>query len=204
MATELEYVLSKLPGYLNTSDGSTLYGVIKSIVDELVVLQNGIDELHAMIGVDTTYGEDLDARWGKIVGISRRKGETDEEYRYRLQTATTSMIGGTKDALRYCVAVGVGFTGDNMDRIKVYDAWDYPGEYDHKGPGYAIITVDLNYTHFTTDMEEMIRKSIADAKAAGIAVNVIYYNYGTDGYYYDMTSMEYGSLHNMEYSTLEG
>ena len=204
MATELEFVLSKLPGYINTSSGSTFYNVIKAFVDELMLSQESIDELHAMIGVDTTYGEDLDARWGTLLNLPRNSGETDDEYRYRLQLATTSMIGGTKSALKYCVSIGVGFMGKDADRIKVYDAWDYPGEYNHKEPGYAIITVDLNYAHFTAEMEEMIRKSIANAKAAGVAVNAIYYNYGTDGYYYDMTSMEYGSLHNMEYKTLEG
>lgn len=204
MATELEFVLSKLPGYIDTSLDSTFYNVIKAFVDELMLLQGSIDELHAMIGVDTTYGEDLDIRWGALLNLPRNNGETDDEYRYRLQLATTSMIGGTKNALKYCVAVGIGFMGNNVNRINVYDAWDYPGDYNHKEPGYVIITVDLNHTHFTTEMEEMIKRSIANAKAAGVAVNTIYYNYGTDGYYYDMTSMEYGSLHNMEYKALEG
>ena len=204
MATELELVLSKLPGYIDTSLDSTFYNVIKAFVDELMLLQGSIDELHAMIGVDTTYGEDLDIRWGALLNLPRNSGETDDEYRYRLQLATTSMIGGTKNALKYCVAVGIGFIGNDVNRINVYDAWDYPGDYNHKEPGYVIITVDLNHTHFTTEMEEMIKRSIANAKAAGIAVNAIYYNYGTDGYYYDMTSMEYGSLHNMEYKALEG
>ena len=204
MATELESVLSKLPGYIDTSSDSTFYNVIKAFVDELMLLQGSIDELHAMIGVDTTYGEDLDARWGALLNLQRNNGETDDEYRYRLQLATTSMIGGTKNALKYCVAVGIGFMGNNVNRINVYDAWDYPGDYNHKEPGYVIITVDLNHAHFTTEMEEMIKRSIANAKAAGVAVNTIYYNYGTDGYYYDMTSMEYGSLHNMEYKALEG
>lgn len=204
MATELEFVLSKLPRYIDTSLDSTFYNVIKAFVDELMLLQGSIDELHAMIGVDTTYGEDLDIRWGALLNLPRNSGETDDEYRYRLQLATTSMIGGTKNALKYCVAVGIGFIGNDVNRINVYDAWDYPGDYNHKEPGYVIITVDLNHTHFTTEMEEMIKRSIANAKAAGIAVNAIYYNYGTDGYYYDMTSMEYGSLHNMEYKALEG
>ena len=84
MATELEFVLSKLPGYIDTSSGSTFYNVIKAFVDELMLSQGSIDELHAMIGVDTTYGEDLDARWGTLLNLPRNSGETDDEYRYRL------------------------------------------------------------------------------------------------------------------------
>ena len=83
MATELEFVLSKLPGYIDTSLDSTFYNVIKAFVDELMLLQGSIDELHAMIGVDTTYGEDLDIRWGALLNLPRNNGETDDEYRYR-------------------------------------------------------------------------------------------------------------------------
>lgn len=200
----LANVLARLPEFYNKEDvTSIIYNVIKSFVDECVVVTDDIDRLNNMIGIIDTRGEDLEYRWGNLLMIPRKENETDNAYRNRLQLSITSLSGGTANSIKYSIGVGLGINNDQtaMNRIIVYDAWAYPGSGVPTEYGNIVCTIDLNNIVFTTETQQIIIDAANAVKASGTQVTLVFSNYRIL-YYSTLDDIEYISLDNITYNQI--
>lgn len=197
-------VLKRFPQYAyNPEDTqSSLYKLIKAIVDEFNITLANIDRIDKAIGIDTILPDDIYNRFGALLNIKKNTNETDEQYRNRLKTSITSLSGGTAEAIRYAIACGLGINNDPiaMERIHIYDAWKYDGDADViKDYGYIVCSVDLNNGSYSADMERIITASTNNVKAAGVSIQFIYYNFRIM-YYYELDRITYASLSTLIYN----
>ena len=200
----MEAVLGRLPrhAYNPEDKSSALYKLIKSIIDEFNITMNNIDRINNMIGINTALPEDIYDRFGALLNIKRNSNETDEQYKSRLKVSVTSLSGGTIDAIKYAIASGLGINNDNtaMDRIHVYDAWEYPGTANvDTGYGNVVCEIDLNQGQYSVDMEKIVADSANDVKAAGVNIQFVYYNFRIM-YYAELDDVTYLSLGTLTYS----
>jgi hypothetical protein len=168
---------ASFPYRYNIYDENTiLYALISTIGERYGTRTDIIDRLYAMIGIDSTYDEDLEHRWGSLLGIYRRSNESYDDYRNRLLIVYSSLAGGTADAIKYAIAsvIGVITDADSIDNyIKVYDAWEYPHEIDTKvitdtSYGHIICTIDLQVNENAVTMHDKIMNAINTTKSSGI------------------------------------
>jgi hypothetical protein len=128
MASNLENIQLGLPGFYNKYDSkSVLYTVISACVDMDERRAVIIKRIDSAIGIDTTYDEDLEYRWGSLLSMPKNRNETYTAYRNRLKMAYPSLIGGTADAIKYAIASVIGISNDQTlvdDYIVVMDAWE--------------------------------------------------------------------------------
>lgn len=200
---KIEAVMSRFPQFAYDPDNkeSSLRKLIKAIVDEFNITIANIDRIDKMIGVDTILPEDTYNRFGSLLNIKKISGETDEQYKNRLKVSITALSGGTAESIKYSVASALGILDDPMalDRIHVYDAWEYDGsavvETDY---GYAVCEIDLNNDVYSTDMEKIVFDSAKEVKAAGVVIQFVYYNFRVT-YYFELDSITYSSLSTMTY-----
>jgi hypothetical protein len=131
----IENMQSSFPHLYNVYDKKTiLYTLLSVFGDRLGMRTDTIDRLYAMIGIDSTYDEDLEHRWGSMLGIYRQDNETYDNYRNRLMITYSSLSGGTSESIKYAIASAIGITDDEIidGHIHVYDAWEYPHDIDPK------------------------------------------------------------------------
>ena len=175
------------------NEKTILYALLSVYADRAKSRLRIIDRLYAMIGIDSTYDEDLEYRWGSLLGIKRNSGESYSDYRARLLIIYASLAGGTAEAIKYAIAstIGISNSQDEINRyIKVYDAWEYPGNTDRSitnkndvflnqnfitntelistDYGHIICTVDLEANTNVTTMYDKIMNAINKTKASGI------------------------------------
>lgn len=201
---KIDAVLQRFPQYAYDPEdhSSGLYKLIKSIVDEFNIVMDSIDRLEKNISIDTVLPDDIYIRFGSLLNIKQNSGETDEQYRNRLKTSITSLSGGTIEAIRYAVACGLGINNDPlaMNRIHIYDAWEYDGDADIiKDYGYVVCSVDLNNGTYSTDMEAIVTESANNVKAAGVNIQFVYYNFRIM-YYTELDNVTYISLGTLKYN----
>lgn len=195
---------SKL-GSARLGGNTSLYKLIKAIVDEFNITMANIDRISKMIDINTISPEDIYNRFGALLNIERNKNETAEQYRDRLKVSITSLSGGTAEAIKYAVASGLGIN-DNveaMNHIHVYDAWEYNGDEESivKDYGYIVCTIDLNHGNYP-DLEnttKIVAESADDVKAAGVVIQFLYYNFRII-YYAELDNITYASLGTSTYS----
>jgi hypothetical protein len=177
----MENMQASFPHLYNVYDKKTiLYALLSVFGERLGMRTDIIDRLYAMIGIDSTYDEDLEHRWGSLLGMYRQNNESYNNYRSRLIIAYLSLSGGTAEAIKYAIASVVGITTDeDIDKyIHVYDAWEYPYDIDPELLGIdeyvdetslygsSICTIDMsNVTN--ADYTE-IMDTINQVKASGI------------------------------------
>lgn len=175
------------------NEKTILYALLSVYADKSKEKLRIIDRLYAMIGIDSTYDEDLEYRWGSLLGVYRNKGESYSDYRSRLLIIYSSLAGGTAEAIKYAIASTIGISSD-VDAInkyiKVYDAWEYPEVPDTSltnkdnvflnqnfvtnteiistDYGHIICTVDLEANESITTMHDKIMTAIKKTKASGI------------------------------------
>ena len=163
------------------NDKTILYALLSVYADKSREKLRIIDRLYAMIGIDSTYDEDLEHRWGSLLGIRRQNGESYTDYRNRLLITYYSLSGGTAEAIKYAIASVIGITSD-MDAIdeyiKVYDAWEYPhnGSLDVTDTSYGriVCTVDLQANEDITIVNDRILNAIHTTKASGIYAYLLF------------------------------
>lgn len=172
-------ILNRLPEFYNKEIGSNIYAIMSSLAIEVDRIYDGITRLDNMIGIDTTTGLDLDARWGRLTGVIRRSGETDEQYRIRLKLRMSMETGGTVKAIQYAVAPIIGLYDASKldDQIKIYDTFDYPGELPpgiSSDPGGIICIIYLPEEEIPNWNIDKLRADINNAinmnKAAGVVL----------------------------------
>ena len=175
------------------NEKTILYALLSVYADRSKEKLRIIDRLYAMIGIDSTYDEDLEYRWGSLLGVYRNKGESYSDYRSRLLIIYSSLAGGTAEAIKYAIVSTIGISSD-VDAInkyiKVYDAWEYPEVPDTSitnrdnvflnqnfvtntemiltDYGHIICTVDLEANESITTMHDKIMTAIKKTKASGI------------------------------------
>ena len=96
------------------NEKTILYALLSVYADRSKEKLRIIDRLYAMIGIDSTYDEDLEYRWGSLLGVYRNKGESYSDYRSRLLIIYSSLAGGTAEAIKYAI--------DTIPYIKSYCA----------------------------------------------------------------------------------
>lgn len=201
---KIQAVMNRFPqnAYDPDNQKSVLYAVIKAIIDEFNITMNNIDRINKMLDINNILPEDMYNRFGALLNISRNPNETDEQYRSRLKTSMTALSGGTASAIKYAIACGLGINGDNeaMDKIMIYDAWEYDGDADViKENGYVVCSVDLNNGSYSTDMEQAVKDATDNVKAAGVIMQFVYYNFRII-YYAELDIITYASLSTLTYS----
>lgn len=203
---KMDAVMSRFPQYAydpeNKSSG--LYKLIKSIIDEFNITMQNIDRIDKAIGIDTILPDDIYNRFGALLNIKQNKNETGEQYRHRLKTSITALSGGTAEAIKYAIACGLDINNDPiaMDKIRVYDAWEYDGDADigvNNKYGYVVCSVDLDNGKYSADMESIVARSANDVKAAGVSIHFIYHNFRII-YYIELDDVTYASLSTLKYN----
>ena len=81
------------------NEKTILYALLSVYADRAKSRLRIIDRLYAMIGIDSTYDEDLEYRWGSLLGIKRNSGESYSDYRARLLIIYASLADGTAEAI---------------------------------------------------------------------------------------------------------
>lgn len=134
--SNIDLIQDKLPRFYRKypikgeNERSVLYPVLCAFASVLDNSTDIIDRIDAMMGINTTYDEDLYHRWGSLLNITKGKGSY-ELFRNKIKLAMLSNMGGTKAAIKFAVAI-IASIEDNAELqdkyIQVMDAWDYNGE----------------------------------------------------------------------------
>lgn len=201
---KIQAVMNRFPqnAYDPDNQKSVLYAIIKAIIDEFNITMGNIDRINKMLDINNIEPEDMYNRFGVLLNISRNPKETDEQYRSRLKTSMTALSGGTASAIKYAIACGLGINGDNeaMDKITIYDAWEYNGDADViKENGYVVCSIDLNSGTYSTEIDQAVRNATDNVKAAGVIMQFVYYNFRIM-YYAELDNITYASLSTLTYS----
>lgn len=212
--TNLELLQMKLPSfykkYKNKSDTekSVMYAILKSLADTLDQSNTAISRLDAAIGIDTTHDEDLQYRWGDLLGINKRDTESYNLYRNELKLAVPSLVGGTKDSIKYAIAIVIGVEKDDVlqnNYIEVVDGWEYNGDAnipdEYRQYGSFICTIDLSVGEGAIDVEDQIIDAINKVKASGTSYCITYKSFKILKYY-SLDSFHYNTLDNITYDYL--
>ena len=173
--------------------------VVEKVRPKFFVLENVKGLTTLMNGM---FRDDIYNRFGALLNIKQNTNETDEQYRSRLKVSVTALLGGTKEAVKYAVASGLGVNNDQeaMDRIHIYDAWDYPGEANViKEYGYVVCDIDLNQGIYSIETEAVVTETVNNAKATGVSVQLVFRNFRIV-YYIELDNVTYISLDTLNYN----
>lgn len=205
--TKVELMQGKLPAFYKkyAGDNSVLYAVINAMADANMDSSNILDRLYDAVGIDTTDDADLERRWGSLLSLYRNN-DSFVSYRNKLKLAVPSLIGGTKESIKYAIASIIGVEKDSKvisDYIRVYDAWEYAGDIQNVDRGYGnfICIIDMNVGGGAIDVEPEILNAINSVKAAGTNCTVYYIQYNINMYYL-MDRFNYHTLDAIEYDKL--
>lgn len=175
ITTLIESMQSRFPNIYDVYNKKTiLYTLLSVYASRMNYTTEMIDRLYAMIGIDSTYDEDLEHRWGSLLGLPKLSDETYDDYRSRLMIVYSSLAGGTAESIKYAIAstVGISENKDLIDKyIHIYDAWKYSGSFESiidKSYGHIVCIVDLIVNENMASMNNKILKSINTSKASGI------------------------------------
>lgn len=168
------------------NENTVIYALLSVYADKIKSKINIIDRLNAMIGIQSTYNEDLEYRWGNILGVYKNVSESYDNYRSRLILAYVSLIGGTVEAIQYAIASVLSVSDyDNINNyIKVYDAWKYNGPFDISDMvsdgritqeyGDIICSIDIACNESAIVNRDDIINVINTVKASGIVPQLLF------------------------------
>ena len=211
--TKLELLQTRLPHFFkkyefkSENEKSVMYAILKALADMSEKTEGTVDRLNAEIGIDSTYNEDLQVRWGNLLGINRST-ESYDLYRSELKLAIPSLIGGTRDAIKYAMAVVIGIEKDSKlqtDYIDVVDGWEYIGDVpdEYRTYGCFVCVVDMSVGDTAIDVEQQMIDSINKVKASGTAFYIVYKAFKVDRYY-KLDKFNYDTLTYINYDNLGG
>jgi hypothetical protein len=204
----LEYVLNKLPAFYNKDEqDSRVRAVVKAFTDEMALYDDQYRVVDDAVGIGTTQGPDIDVRWGGLLDMPRNAGEDDTTYRNRIMASIPNLAGGTRDSIRYAIAVVLGINTNQAEMtrlIDVEDAWLYDGaETIDRSKGCVVCTIDLDGGAFQykDSISTVVQRAIDDTKASGTKVQLIFKNYRVETYN-QMQSSSYMQLSTFRYNQL--
>ena len=212
--TGIELIQMKLPEFYkkykfkSEKDKSVMYAILKALSDTIGDNNQIVKRLDAAIGIDTTYDEDLEHRWGSLLGISKKDSESYDLYRNKLKLVIPSMVGGTKESIIHAIAIAVGMDKDDAirsDYIEVVDGWEYTGDATiddmYRQYGSFVCTIDLSIGDGALDVEDKIISMVNSVKASGTAFCVLYKEFKVYRYY-KLDVFSYDTLGNTSYDYL--
>lgn len=212
--TGLELIQMKLPEFYkkyefkSETDKSVMYAILKALSDTVDSNNRIVKRLDAAIGIDTTYDEDLEHRWGSLLGISKKESESYDLYRNELKLVIPSLVGGTKESIIHAIAVAIGISKDNAiqsDYIDVVDGWEYTGDAAvddmYRQPGSFVCTIDLSIGDNAINIENKVASMINSVKASGTAFCVLYKEFKVYRYY-KLDAFRYSTLGSTTYEYL--
>lgn len=181
---KLDLMLNKLPHFYNTNPTSNIYKLFSALSDEFnIVYQNCITRIDSDTDIYTTAEEDLEWRWGSLLGIKRGEDESVEVYRNRLALVTNTLHGGTANSLKYAIAIFLRLTEypDEMDDcIHIYDGWectDSEATSEMKQNGHVVCIFSFSSMNkdiaYYDGIEDDIMIYLNSIKAAGVIVHII-------------------------------
>lgn len=182
MADILSLIQSRFPKMYDVYNKDThIYKILSVYANRAENRDKIIDRLYRMLDIDDTLDEDLEHRWGSLLGIKRMAGEGYDAYRKRLQIVYASFAGGTAEAIKYAIASVIGISSDAelIDRyINVYDAWEYGGDIPEgkdipKEKCHIICVVDLSIVGESESIEQKIYDAVQKVKASGVMHHII-------------------------------
>ena len=151
-----ENILERLPDFYEKEVGSVNYGLALSFAEEFNDYDNEVQNLHLEVFVNTATGERLDDL-GRIYKLSRKPGETDDQFRARIIAYWPGFSGGgTIDAIKTTVAKITGIPATSVVIVE-----DIPPALTFNAEISLLTPADLT-------LVETIRDVVWDIKAAGI------------------------------------
>ncbi|MCM1269371.1 MAG: hypothetical protein NC247_01930 [Ruminococcus flavefaciens] len=134
--SNIDLIQDKLPRFYRKypikgeNERSNMYPVLIAFSKLLDESMDIVDRIDGMMGINTTHNDDLYHRWGSILGITKGNGSW-ELFRNKIKLAMLSGVGGTKQAIKFAVAI-IASIEDNAELqdkyIQVIDAWEYEGK----------------------------------------------------------------------------
>lgn len=173
-------ILNRFPSFWN-KDSGIVRAIVDAMASELSRADDQINVVDQMIGINGTFGNDLDKRWGALLNIPRHLGEDDVKYRNRLGTSISNLSGGTADALKYATSVVLGTDGVEMinDPISIIDAWLYTGNgvsESDKAYGHVVCYIDVDAAPYLDETRvNDLYSVLKSAKASGTMVHLVWY-----------------------------
>lgn len=204
--TKLEKFIDVLPSYYNKSPDSYVYNIIAAFSNEYETISEALDRIDKMIGISTTDINDLEYRWGSLVGIYKYENESDESYRARISMAIPALFGGTAEAITVSVAAALGIYGDQdkiNESVQVYDAWNYTGTLipdSDKVPAHIVVIIKYDQ-EYSAALDESLILAVNVNKAAGVMPHIIIQTFSANEYI-DLNSIQYKRLSGVRYKQL--
>lgn len=197
--------------FYNTGAGSVTGAIIDSISHEIELTDENISAIDDLLGISSTPGNELDARWGTMLNMPRKYLEHDEIYRNRLKLAFNVDSGGTISSIKKAVATVLGIEGNQVaidKRVVISDSWEYDGEFLPQitvGPGHAVCVVDLDNQLFDKygNVTDAIKDAIINAKSIGVTIHTFIINFRLLTYR-QMEELSYRDLGGVKYNQLGG
>lgn len=134
--SNVDVIQDKLPRFYRKypikgeNERSNMYPILCAFASLLDNSMTIVDRIDGMMGINTTHDEDLYHRWGSLLGISKGNGSW-ELFRNKIKLSMLSGVGGTKQAIKFAVAI-IASIEDNAELqdkyIQVIDAWEYDGK----------------------------------------------------------------------------
>lgn len=212
--SNIELIQSKVPRfykkyeYKSDNEKSIMHAVLDAIADRLDENSSILDRVNACIGINTTSDEDLQYRWGDLLGIYKKDNKSYDLYRDELKLAIPSLIGGTKSAIIYAIATVIGIEDNSSlqdNYITVVDGWEYDGDIEisdeYKEYGHFVCTIDMNVGDGAINADEEIIDAINRVKASGTAFCVLYKGFNIY-MYYNLDAFSYDTLSSLTYDSL--
>lgn len=168
------------------NENTIIYALLSIYADNIKSRITIIDRLNAMIGIQSTYDEDLERRWGNILGIYKSVSESYDNYRSRLMLTYISLMGGTVKAIQYAIASVLSVVDyNNISKyIHVYDAWKYNGSLDisklvndgiiTQEYGDIICLIDIACNENSIVNANDIKNAINIVKASGVMPQLLF------------------------------
>lgn len=119
MAEKAEKIASRLPQfYMYREKGSSVWAIVSASGKRMDEAEKEHASIMRSHWADTAFNTDLD-RLGALLGVARRQGEPDNDYRGRIKTAIISYKGGgTPESIRMVVRKALGLPQDFPLAIK--------------------------------------------------------------------------------------
>ena len=134
------------------------YSVIDTLQDSFISQYNKflqtVESSKISLKIESASGYDLERRWGRAFDLPRDPGETDTQYRSRLMSYMSSVVGcGTRSAIKAALDVA---TGGSSARVDSY-------------PGLVRVNFDSDYQRrAASERKSAIEKILNFSVAAGI------------------------------------
>lgn len=149
----LERMKTNLPGWWNIDDNSTTTQLLRAYCEELDDVASEIDFVELQVFISTASGQALDDL-AKLFRLSRRAGETDDEFRDRILAYFKQFSGG--GTAQSIIDAVVQATGIDPGDITITDIPDLK----------FLVTLTLD-TLTLIELSDVIHDTVFSAKAAG-------------------------------------